>query len=228
LTAGANRLRGFRYLANWDASPAIMGAASGPHILADYKFRKGFAYLNKYNLEFDTWLFHPQIPDCVSLARAFPETTIVMNHVGGPVGVGPYAGRRKEIFEEWKKGIDDLASCPNVMIKLGGLGMTLNGFGWHERPAPPGSEELANTIAPYINYCIDRFGVGRCMFESNFPVDRVSYSYTVIWNAFKRITKSFSASERAALFHDSAMRIYRLREYKPKKDNGVVISTKWN
>ena len=96
------------------------------------------------------------------------------------------------------------------MVKLGGLGMPRCGFGLHERPDPPTSEELAVTISPYIHWCIEQFGVERCMFESNFPVDKVSFSYGVMWNAFKRLTKAFSAGERAALFHDNAVRVYRL------------------
>jgi L-fuconolactonase len=135
---------------------------------------------------------------------------IILNHVGGPLGIGPYAGKREEVFQVWKRGIAALADYPNVLVKLGGLGMPLNGFGWNERPTPPGSIEIAKTLEPYYNYCIEKFGVNRCMFECNFPVDRVSYSYTVIWNAFKRITKSFSASEKAALFHDTAVKAHRL------------------
>ncbi len=135
---------------------------------------------------------------------------IVLNHIGGVLGVGSYAGRRDEVFQEWKRGIDEVAACPNVVVKLGGLGMPRSGFGWETRPAPPGSAELAETMGPYYLACIEKFGPNRCMFESNFPVDKASYSYGVVWNAFKRMTKGFSATERAALFHDTAARVYRL------------------
>ena len=135
---------------------------------------------------------------------------MILNHVAGPLGIGPYADKRDQVFAAWKQGIADLATCPNVVIKLGGLGMTRCGFGWHERPAPPTSMELAETMGPYYLWCIEQFGVNRCMFESNFPVDKVSYSYHVMWNAFKRITRDFSPTERAALFHDTAVRAYRM------------------
>ena len=130
--------------------------------------------------------------------------------VGGALGIGPYAGKRDEVFKAWKASIDKLAKLPNVHVKLGGLGMKLCGFDFHERPKPPTSEELAKAWAPYFEACIAAFGVDRCMFESNFPVDKISCSYTVLWNSFKLMTKGYSASERAALFHDTAARVYRL------------------
>jgi L-fuconolactonase len=146
----------------------------------------------------------------VDLANAFPDTLIVLNHVGGPIGVGPYTGKRQAVLREWRRGIVALAACPNTFVKLGGLGMPLAGFSWHERSRPPGSAELAEAMAPYFNWCIEKFGPDRCMFESNFPVDKTSYSYTIIWNAFKRIAEDYSPRERAALFHDTAVRVYRL------------------
>ncbi len=210
ISASKNRFRGIRYITTWDASSDIASRVNRPKVLLEPKFREGFAYLNKYNLSFDAWLYHPQIPDLVDLARAFPDTPIILNHIGGPIGIGPYAGKRPEVFEVWKRGIAALAGCPNVVVKLGGLGMPLGGFGWHERPKPPGSTELAKAMAPYYNWCIEKFGTDRCMFESNFPVDGISYSYTVIWNAFKRMTQNFTPGERSALFHDTAVKVYRL------------------
>jgi predicted TIM-barrel fold metal-dependent hydrolase len=210
MAASRNRFRGIRYISTWDASPSVSSRVKTPNLLSDPKFREGFALLHKYRLSFDAWLYHPQLPGLIDLARAFPDTVIALNHVGGPIGVGPYAGNRDKVFQEWKRGIVGLADCPNVFVKLGGLGMPLTGFGWHERPAPPGSTELARAMAPYFNWCIERFGVARCMFESNFPVDNTSYSYTIIWNAFKRISEDFSPGERAALFHDTAVKVYRL------------------
>ena len=148
--------------------------------------------------------------ELADLARTFPDTPIVVNHTGGLLGIGSYTGKREEIFREWKKGIATLAACPNVVMKLGGLGMPRCGFDWSKRTTPPESTELAEAMAPYYLWCVEQFGVERCMFESNFPVDKISYSYTVIWNAFKRISRGFSAEERAALFNDTAVRVYRL------------------
>jgi predicted TIM-barrel fold metal-dependent hydrolase len=209
IATARSRFKGIRYMATWDATiPSSFPVP--PHLLLDAKFREGFECLRRYGLSFDAWMYHTQLSDLVSLARAFPDVPIILNHIGGPLGTGPYAGKQDEVFALWKKGIADLATCPNVTVKLGGLGMPRIGFGWSERPTPPGSIELAKQIEPHFYFCIEKFGVGRCMFESNFPVDKVSYSYTVIWNAFKRMTKGFSPRERASLFHDTAVKEYRL------------------
>ncbi len=146
----------------------------------------------------------------ISLARAFPDTSIILNHVGGPLGMGPYAGRSEETFAFWKRHMLELASCPNVTVKLGGLGMRIGVFDFHLRPAPPSSQELADAWRPWIETCIEAFGADRCMFESNFPVDKITTGYAVLWNAFKRIAQGASASEKAALFSGTARRIYRL------------------
>ena len=209
IAASRNRFRGVRYISTWDANDAG-SRVNTPRFLSEPKFREGFAYLHKYNLSFDAWLYHTQLMELVALAKAFPDTPIILDHIGGPLGFGPYAGKREEVFQDWKRGMAALSLCPNVVVKLGGLGMPRIGFGWHERPTPPTSVELALAMAPYFNWCIEKFGVNRCMFESNFPVDKVSYSYTVLWNAFKRISKDFSPTERAALFHDTAVKVYRL------------------
>jgi len=210
IAASRERFRGIRYISTWDASKDIDSRVKTPKLLSDPKFREGFAYLHKYNLSFDAWLYHPQLMDLVDLARAFPDTPIILNHIGGPLGVGPYAGKREDVFQDWKRGIAALSTCPNVVVKLGGLGLPRSGFGWHERPRPPNSAELAEAMAPYYCWCIDKFGTDRCMFESNFPVDKLSYSYTTIWNAFKRISKDLSPRDKAALFHDTAVKVYRL------------------
>lgn len=212
LSASRNRFRGVRYISAWDANPDIHSAVNGPNFLADTRFRQGFGFLNKYNLSFDAWLYHSQITDLVSLAQAFPDTTIVLDHIGTPLVIGPYRSQRDAVFQDWKKGITALSHCPNVFVKLGGLGMDLAGFDWYERPTPPGSKELAKAIEPYFSFCIERFGPERCMFESNFPLDRFSYSYTVLWNAFKLIARDFSAGEKADLFFNTAVRAYRLAE----------------
>jgi predicted TIM-barrel fold metal-dependent hydrolase len=212
IAAGGGRFRGIRHAVSWDASDHIGNAHTHPPqgLLLDGRFRLGFAQLRRYDLTFDAWLYHPQLPELADLARAFPDTPIILDHVGSPLGIGPYAGKRDAVFREWQRGIAEVAACDNVVVKLGGLAMKLCGFGWHHRDAPPGSVELARAMAPYLLYCIERFGVERCMFESNFPVDKPSCGYTVLWNAFKRIAQPFSAGERAALFHDTAAKIYRL------------------
>jgi L-fuconolactonase len=211
VAAARDRFRGVRYISTWHAEAASMGRVNYPKgLLLDSKFREGFSYLQKYGLSFDSWLYFTQLTELADLARAFPRTPVIVNHIGGLLGVGPYAGKRDDVFNEWKLGMTVLASCPNVMVKLGGLGMVMCGFRWHERPVPPDSIELAGAMAPYFQTCIELFGVDRCMFESNFPVDKLSFSYNVMWNAFKRIAKGFTAKERSALFYDTAVRVYRL------------------
>lgn len=212
LEAGGGRFRGIRHAASWHADARIGNAHSRPPrgLLADGTFRQGFALLAPRQLSFDTWIYHTQLAELADLARAFPETVIILDHVGGVLGIGPYAGQHESVLAQWRRDIDPVAACDNVVVKLGGLGMKLCGFGWHKMEKPPTSEALAAAMAPYIEHCIARFGVQRCMFESNFPVDKPSASYTVLWNAFKRITRDYSRDERAALFHDTAARVYRL------------------
>ena len=219
LTASPNRFRGIRHSTTWDESEAIRSDAR-PGILADKAFRRGFACLQRYGLSFDAWLYHPQLAELVELARAFPNMRIVLDHIGGPLGVGPYKGKRDEVFKVWRKGIADLSTCPNVAVKLGGFGSTRSGYDWHERAVQPASAELANKMAPYFAFGIEHFGVHRCMFESNFPVDKASYSYVAIWNAFKRISQGYSAAERNALFHDTAATVYRIAITGERKQAG--------
>jgi L-fuconolactonase len=207
--AAPNRFRGVRCTGAWDPDPRIARAA-GPGMYLDPAFRKGFAELAPLGLTFDMTCRFPQLPECTDLARAFPDTTIVLNHLGGIAGIGAYAGRRDEIFRAWRRDMTELAGSPNVVVKLGGLGMEYCGFGWHERPAPPTSEELAAATRPYFETAIELFGADRCMFESNFPVDKVSSSYGVLWNSFKRIAAGYNPREKAKLFHDTAVRVYRL------------------
>jgi L-fuconolactonase len=212
LKAARTRFRGIRHACGWDESPSVKNSHTHPFkgLMLDSTFRKGFACLEGLGLRFDAWLYHTQLMEIVDLARAFPGTPIILNHVGGPLGIGPYAGKQTDVFDVWKRGILELAACPNVVVKLGGLAMPINGFGWHERETPPGSKLLADATAPYFLFCIEHFGVNRCMFESNFPVDKLSCSYTVLWNSFKRMTNDFSLEERLALFHDNAVRIYNI------------------
>jgi predicted TIM-barrel fold metal-dependent hydrolase len=211
--AASPRFRGIRHAAGWEASGQIRNSHTNPPpgLLGDARFRRGFAELAPRGLTFDAWLYHPQLPELTDLAKAFPDTTIILDHFGGPLGIGPYAGRRAEVFAAWTTAIRALADCPNVVVKLGGLVMPLNGFGFHKREQPIGSIELAEATRDWYLHTIECFGVERCMLESNFPVDKVSVSYRVLWNSFKRLTATFSEAERTALFHDTAVRVYRLR-----------------
>jgi predicted TIM-barrel fold metal-dependent hydrolase len=209
LQAASPRFCGIRHATGWDASPAlaqrdIQGAMSTP------AYRAGARVLAKMGLTLDNSLYHTQLEEFAALARAVPDLVLVLNHIGGLVRVGPYAGRDDEVLAHWRRGIAAVAACPNVVVKLGGVGQKRFGFDWHTRAKPVGSEELAQALAPLMHYCIDQFGPQRCMFESNFPVDKISYGYGVVFNAFKRLSKGYSAAERAALFHDTAARVYRI------------------
>ncbi|ACL62452.1 amidohydrolase family protein [Methylobacterium nodulans] len=210
LRAGNGRFRGIRHITVWDTDATLMNplSAGPPGLLSDTAFRAGFARLAPLGLSFDAWLFHPQLDELTDLARTFPDTTIVLDHCGGILGIGAYAGRRQEIFAAWSRSIRALAQCPNVSVKLGGLGMRMNGFGFETGRMPPTSQHLAETWRPYIETCIEAFGATRCMFESNFPVDKGSYGYGTVWNAFKRLTAGASSDERMALFSGTATRVY--------------------
>jgi len=212
IAAGNGRFRGIRHAASWDASPDIRKSHTNPPqgLYAQPKFREGLKELARRNLTFEAWQYHPQLPDLIALARAVPDAKIVLNHVGGPLGIGPYAGRRDEIFAAWSRDIKELATCPNVFVKLGGLGMAILGFNFQKRDVLPGSAELADAWRPYLETCIEAFGPKRGMLESNFPVDGVSCSYQALWNAFKRVTKGASAADKAALYRDTARGFYRL------------------
>ena len=212
MRAGGDRLRGIRYSAVWHPDPQARGSLANPppHVMNDPRFRQGFARLAPLGLSFDAWIYHTQITELAALARQFPQTSIVVNHAGGVIGIGPYAGRRDAVRAEWATAMRDLASCENVFVKLGGMGMRLFGFDLSARARPPSSQELADLWAPYVHTCIELFGADRCMFESNFPVDKGSCSYAVLWNAFKRMSSGASAAEKQALFSGTAARVYRL------------------
>jgi predicted TIM-barrel fold metal-dependent hydrolase len=212
IVAGGGRFRGIRFIASTDPDQAQWGATMvrPQGLLLDGKVREGFAQLAPLGLSFDAWVYHPQLADVLDLARAFPDTQIVLNHVGGPIGLGRYKGRREAVFADWSARIKELATCPNMHVKLGGLGMKMFGFDLHEGELPPGSEQLATAWRPYVETCIAAFGTRRAMFESNFPVDKGSYAYGVYWNACKRLAHGASAAEKADLFHDTASRFYRL------------------
>jgi len=212
IRAGGGRFRGIRHITAYDPDPTLMNPAYSPPpgLMADKTFREGFACLAPLNLTFDAWLYHPQIGDVAALARAFPGTGICLNHIGGPLAIGSYAGKRAEVFAQWSAAIRDLAKCPNVVVKLGGMAMRINGWGFEEQAEPPSSEALAAAWKPYVDTCIEAFGANRCMFESNFPVDKGSYGYQAFWNACKILAKGASAAEKADLFCGTASRFYRL------------------
>ena len=208
--SASERFRGIRHAAGWDPSEQVRNSHTSPTsgMLLDKTFRSGFTELGKRNLTFDAWLYHTQISELIDLARAFPDQPIIFDHFGGPLGIGPYEGQRDTIFMQWKDDVRELSTCMNVVAKLGGLVMPINGFGFHKKDKPATSQELEGATRPYYEHMISCFGVERCMFESNFPVDSASCSYNVLWNSFKRIASGLSAEDKSALFHDTATRVY--------------------
>ncbi len=212
--ASPTRFKGTRHGVGWDAHPDVPISHTGPKHgqLLDPTFREGVACLQEQGLIYECYLYHTQLMELADLARTFPDLTIVLNHFGGPLGVGPYDVKSEEVMGVWKRGITTLAACPGVVAKLGGIAMPRNGFGWHERDVPPTSRELAEATAPFYLHTIEQFGPSRCMFESNFPVEKRSCSYTVLWNSFKRIASPFSDSERSEMFHGTAERVYAIAD----------------
>ena len=210
--ASPNRFRGIRHSVTWDPHPEVENTAAHnmEGQLASDRFRAGARVLAGMGMSLEAWLYFPQMTELADFARAVPDLSIILNHIGGLLRTGPYANRDDEVLAIWRRGIAAVSECPNVTVKLGGIGMPRTGFDWHTRDEPIGSEELAEAMSPLMTYCIDRFGPERCMFESNFPVDKVSYSYNVMYNAFKRLSKGYSPGERAAMLHDTAVRIYRI------------------
>ena len=190
----------------------VFVAYRSPNLLQEARFRRNFALLEEYGLSYDCWVYHTQLEDLSDLAAAFPRTSIICNHVGTPLGVDSFgaADAQLEVLEQWKSDIRQLAANQNVVMKLGGLCMPVCGFGFDTFPSPPSSADIAKVIAPYISTCIEEFGVHRCMFESNFPVDKVGCSYNCLFNAYKRCVSDYSLQDQRALFHDNAVRIYNL------------------
>ncbi len=212
IAAGNGRFAGIRYQTGLDNDPGIRATRTNPTpgLMADRTWREGFAELAKRDLTFDAWLYHPQLGEIADLAAAFPDTSIVLDHVGGPLGYASYAGRHDEVFGTWKRSMAELARRSNVTVKVGGLGMAMGWFDFYQRSAPPRSQELADAFRPWVETCIELFGAERCMFESNFPVDKITSGYGVLWNAFKRLASAASPSEKTALFSGTAARVYRI------------------
>jgi predicted TIM-barrel fold metal-dependent hydrolase len=204
-----SRFRGIRHMTAYDFEvPASMG--TGAEVMMQPAFREGFAELGPRGLSFEAWLLQPQLPEVIDLARCFPDTTIILNHLGGPLAIGRFANRRDEAYALWKASMAELATCANVRVKLGGLNMGMAGVDALGRDVPFTSEEMAKAQQHYILATIDLFGPARAMFESNVPVDTQGAGYGVIWNAFKRITAAFTAHERARLFFSTALETYRI------------------
>jgi predicted TIM-barrel fold metal-dependent hydrolase len=212
IAAGNGRFRGIRHSVVWDTGNAArFGRRQSPrHQLLDPTYRQGFAQLQPLGLSFEAWLFHPQLSELANLLEAFPQTNVILNHVGGLLGIPPHDGNRDEVFAIWKNNLQQLAKFPNLTVKVGGLGMLYCGWDFHLRDLPPTSLDLAQAWKPYVEACIEIFGVDRCMMESNFPVDKQSCGYEILWNALKRITTHYSEQEKKSLYHDTAARVYRI------------------
>lgn len=212
IRAGGGRLSGIRNQTAWHPDPAIRSnpLPPPPGLLRSDTFGRGVAALARHGLGLDVWAYHTQLDDLYDLAKGHPDVRIVIDHCGGPLGVGPYAGRTAEVFTVWRDVMRRLGSLPNVRLKLGGLGMKVAGFTFHERPLPPSSADLAEAWRPLMETCIDLFGPHNCMFESNFPVDNGQFSYPILWNAFKRLTEGFTDGERTRLFAGTAADVYGL------------------
>tara|TARA_Y100001933_G_C18993593_1_gene561571 strand:- start:110 stop:1144 length:1035 start_codon:yes stop_codon:yes gene_type:complete len=212
IDAGEGLLKGIRHATAYYPDPPAVDRYAGriEHLMMSKEFREGFALLAPAGLSYDAWLLHPQIRELTDLAEAFPETIIIFDHFGGPLGIGPYQGKQRDIFPQWQRDVQQLSRCANVVAKLGGLAMPINGWGWDEREMPASSDEIVAAHQDYYLHTIDCFGPERCMFESNFPVDKLSVSYAVLWNALKKIGSRFNETEKDLMFRGTAQRIYRL------------------
>ena len=210
--AAKGRFRGIRHSGASDPNPEALSIAGRAPVglYGDPAFRRGVARLGERGLTYDTWNYHHQMKDFADLARAVPGTTMILDHFGTPLGVGRYEGKREEIFAQWKDDIAEVAACPNVHAKLGGMAMPDNGFGWNIREKPPSSDEFVEAQGKWYHHAIKCFGPERCMFESNFPVDRLSISYRTLWNGLKKIAAGYLETEQAALFSGTARKVYKL------------------
>jgi len=213
LQVSGGRLRGIRNPLAWHESDAVRSSPVTPprDLMQDARFKAGVATLATYGLSFDVWVYHTQLDELYELARSVPDVTVVIDHFGGPVGAGPHAGHGAEVLSAWRSSVQRLATLPNTRMKLGGAGMPVFGHDFASASLPPSSQQLADAWRPYFEVCVDVFGPERCMFESNFPVDKGMFSYRVLWNAFKRLAARASVTEREALFSGTAIQTYRLR-----------------
>lgn len=210
IRAGGGRFRGIRGRTSWDASPEVHKLPTTQGVMKERATREAIAQIQKFGLSLDLWAFHTQMDEAIDLCRAFPDLPIIINHIAGPLGIGPYEGRRDEIFGVWAEHVKTLGTLPNTIMKIGGFGMRFTGNTYHRQPMPPSSDELVAAWRPYTETCIEAFGPGRCMFESNFPVDKAMFSYPVMWNAYKKLCAGYTESERHDLFCGTAARTYRI------------------
>ena len=208
-SASPNRLSGIRQSCGWDPHQDVESRAP-EHQLSNSNFRKGAQVLANMGLSLDVTVYFHQLQELAEFAKEFPSLIIILNHIGGLYRVGPYANKDDEVIPHWRAGISKVAECDNIVLKLGGVGQPRYGFTWHNYVKPITSEELSQELEPLMNYCIDQFSPDRCMFESNFPPDKVSYSYNILFNAFKLLSKQYSPSERANLLHDTAAKSYKI------------------
>jgi L-fuconolactonase len=210
--AGGDRFCGIRDAATWDPDDRIVNGywRRGPQRYAELSFRAGFRALARNGLSFDAWLYHTQLDDVYGLASEFPDTAIVLDHAGGPLGIGTYADHKEAAYAAWVSSLRRVSQLPNVFLKIGGLGMPFGPLGLAGRPERPSSAEIARIMRPYVEPSVDCFGPARCMFESNFPVDRISYDYVEVWNAFKHLAAAYSEEEQHSLFFGTANRVYGL------------------
>ncbi len=212
IAAAGGRFRGIRHAGGWDASSEVPNSHTDPpqDLYAQPAFRSGLATLTQMGLSFEAWQYHTQLGAVADLARAVPQASIILNHLGAPLGIGPYAGRRAEVLAAWRPKMEALAALPNVVLKVGGIGMARYGMGFEKAERPPTSDELLAVWGDELRWCIDLFGPHRAMFESNYPVDGESVSYAVLWNAFKKVSSGYTEAERADLFRGTARRVYRI------------------
>nr|WP_251011223.1 amidohydrolase family protein [Variovorax paradoxus] len=210
VAAAGSRFRGIRPITAWHESDQIRGLDVPPHLLMEPAAHRAISCIQRLDLSLDLWLFFTQLDEAIHICRMFPDLKVIINHVGGPLGIGPYSSNSAAAFQAWREKMAALATCPNALIKLGGLGMRYCGFGFNELPQPPSSNLLVEKWKPYIEACIESFSADRCMFESNFPVDAGMCSYHVLWNAFKKLTAGYSVTERDRLFSRTAAETYRL------------------
>jgi len=211
--AGAGLFRGIRHSTAWSDDQLLHNAHTGSyeHMMGTSEFRAGAEVLASMGFTFDAWLYHPQITELVALAQSVPDLRIVLDHLGGPLGVGSYASQRDQVRADWQAAMTAAASCKNIVLKVGGIGMdNVYGTGWTELAAPPSSEEVAAYWSDDVRWCIDTFGPHRCMFESNFPVDRASLPYSVLWNSLQIMAAGYSADEQDLLFSGTAASTYRI------------------
>ncbi len=212
VAAGNGRFRGIRTQYNWDESDAIRNGARAlrPGMLVEPAVLAGLKVLAAMELVLDSYMFFPQLPEVARVADALPGLTIVLNHCGGPLGYGPYADNKAEHYAAWKAGMTEVARRPNVMCKLNAVLNRTAAFDYFHADRPASSDVLAEAWRPWIEPCIEAFGAERCMFESNYPVEKVGVSWVSLWNAFKRLTWHASEGERLAMFRDTAARVYRV------------------